>query len=313
MGFLGVGSWELGVGSWDLGVPVRYHHRVACALCDDTGWKTIDDRGVPRVARCDCWWQRSAERGVAAARIQRRYAHCELTNFEQHYDSLREAFRKAVRFVELFPVVDRGLLLIGSHGVGKTHLAVAILKAVIRTKHARAYFYETGELLKLVRDTYASDTNEMDVLRPVLEADLLVLDDLGVEKTSEWVQEMIGHVVNIRYSERRPTIFTTNLIDTDDPLHPKSFMYRLGPRTRSRLFEMCEWIYMDAIDTREVGGPDATPEKIQHWEKTSPASPKNVERARSALPTKAGGQLRARMRERDPRTDLKWPGGRAGS
>jgi DNA replication protein DnaC len=286
---------------------------VTCTICDGTGWKPVLEDGVSRVVRCDCWKQQANDRALATARIQRRYSHCELTNFEQHYDSLRDAFRRAVRFVEQFPVVDKGLLLIGSHGVGKTHLAVAILKTVIRTKGARAYFYETGELLKLVRDTYASDTNEMEVLRPVLDADLLVLDDLGVEKTSEWVQEMLGHVVNIRYSERRPTVFTTNLIDSDDPLHPKSFLYRLGPRTRSRLFEMCDWVYMDAIDSREVGGPDATPEQIQHWQKHSPMSPRNLDKARNALPSKSGGQLRARPRERAGNAELKWPGGRAGS
>jgi DNA replication protein DnaC len=291
---------------------------VACPICDDTGWKPIDDEGVARVARCDCWRTKASERGIAAARIQRRYGHCELTNFEQHYDSLRAAYKKSVQFIEQFPVVDRGLLFQGAHGVGKTHLAVAILKTVIRTKGARAYFYETGELLKLVRDTYdaGASASELDVLRPVLEADLLVLDDLGVEKTTEWVQETLGHVVNIRYSERRPTIFTTNLIDDDDPLHPKSFMFRLGPRTRSRLFEMCDWIRMDAIDAREVGGPDATPDQIARWQKHSPASPRHAETSRKSFPSKAGGQLKAEPRiprEKDGRADLKWPGGRAGS
>ncbi len=284
-----------------------------CELCHATGWKSVETDGVVRVARCECWQQQTTERSIASARIQKRYAHCELSNFEQHYDSLRDAYRKAVRFVDQFPAVDKGLLLIGENGVGKTHLAVAVLKAVIRNKRIQGYFYETGELLKLVRDTYASDANEMDVLRPVLEADLLVLDDLGVEKTSEWVQETLGHVVNIRYSERRPTVFTTNLVDSDDSTHPKSFLYRLGPRTRSRLFEMCDWVYMEAIDSREVGGPDATPEQIQRWEKKSPLSPKNRDRARSTLPARSGGQARAHFPPRDGKGDLKWPGGRAGS
>ena len=292
---------------------------MACPLCDDTGWKTVETDGVSRVTRCDCWRTRVNEQALGAAGIQRRYTHCELENFEQHYDSLRNAYRKAAAFVEQFPVVDRGLLFMGAHGVGKTHLAVAILKAVMRQQGARGYFYETGELLKLVRDTYSASTelNEMDVLRPVMSADILVLDDLGVEKTSEWVQETLGHVVNIRYSERRPTVFTTNLIDSEDPLHPKSFMYRLGPRTRSRLFEMCDWIKLEAIDAREVGGPDATPEQIQRWEKHSPAAPRSGDRGRSAMPSKTSGQLRAPS-SRIPRGgdgvgDLKWPGGKAGS
>lgn len=265
------------------------------------------------------------ERSLASARIQRRYAHCELTNFQQHYDSLRDAYRKAVSFVERFPSVDRGLLLRGPNGVGKTHLAVAILKAVIRTKGARAYFYETGELLKMLRDSYGdNDVSEAEVLKPVLEADLLVLDDLGVEKPSEWVQEMLGHLVNIRYSEKRPTIFTTNLVEADDPLHPKSFMYNLGPRTRSRLFEMCDWVHMEGIDTREVGGPDATPDMIARWEKQSPTSPRNIEKSKrgggsasAGLPERTSGPLRASPkaipRGRDGKGDLKWSGGKAGN
>jgi len=286
---------------------------VPCDICNATGWKTVETDGVSRVTRCECWHQQTTERSISSARIQKRYAHCELSNFEQNGDSLRDAYRKAVRFVEQFPVVDKGLLFMGENGVGKTHLAVAILKAVIRTKRIQGYFYETGELLKLVRNTYASDTNEMDVLKPVLEADLLVLDDLGVEKTSEWVQETLGHVVNIRYSERRPTVFTTNLEDFPDSTHPKSLLFRLGPRTRSRLFEMCHWVRMEGVDSREVGGPNATPEAIERFEKKSPLSPKNRDRARGTLPVRSGGQARAHFPPKDGKGDLKWPGGRAGS
>jgi len=104
---------------------------VRCAICDDTGWKPIVLDGVARVVRCDCWRQQANERAIEAARIQKRYSHCELINFEQHYDSLRDAFRKAARFVEQFPIVEKGLLLHGSHGVGKTHLAVALTHALI--------------------------------------------------------------------------------------------------------------------------------------------------------------------------------------
>ena len=89
---------------------------------------------------------------------------------------------------------------------------------MIRTKGARGFFYETRELLQAgARHLQpAVDATEMDVLRPVLDADLLVLDDLGAERTSEWVQETLGLVVNTRYSERRPTIFTTNLVDSPE-------------------------------------------------------------------------------------------------
>ena len=285
----------------------------ACELCDDTSWKTVTTDGVARVTRCDCWHQRLYDSLLKNARIPRRYAHCELTNFETHTDSQRTAHRKAMRLVEQFPVVDRGVLFFGDAGVGKTHLAVALMKEAIRRKGARAVFYETRELLKLVRDTYNNsvDATELAVLTPVLEADLLVLDDLGSEKKSEWVEETLGLVINTRYSERRVTVFTTNLRDTDNT-EPASFAFHLGLRTRSRLKEMCDWIEIDGVDTREVG-PQPTHDDIMRWQQHSPGSPKN--RGRAPLPARSQGQVRAQMRprEKDGKADLKWPGGRAGS
>jgi DNA replication protein DnaC len=286
---------------------------VPCDICDDTTWKTIIVDGVARVTRCDCWRQRFQESLLRNARVPRRYAHCELTNFETHTDSQRTAHRKATRLVDQFPVVERGLLFYGDAGVGKTHLAVALMKEAIRRKGARAVFYETRELLKLVRDTYnnGKDATEMDVLKPVLEAELLVLDDLGAEKKSEWVEETLGLLVNTRYSERRLTVFTTNLADTEST-EPSSFAFQLGLRTRSRLKEMCDWVHIEGVDTREVG-PSPTHDDIIEWQQRSPGSPKN--RSRTGLPPRAAGQAKAdlRGRDRDAKADLKWPGGRAGS
>ena len=287
-----------------------------CEICDGATWKTITVDGIPRVTRCDCWHQQLYETLIKNARIPRRYLHCELTNFETHTDSQRTAHRKALKLVDEFPVADRGLLLYGEAGVGKTHLAVAVLKEIVRRKGGRAIFYETRELLKLVRDTYSTraELSELDVLQPVLEAELLVLDDLGAEKKSEWVEETLGLVVNTRYSERRLTVFTTNLADVENT-EPTSFAYQLGLRTRSRLKEMCEWVCMEGVDTREVG-PHPTHDDIIRWQQTSPGSPKN--RPRGALPQKASGQAKAQLKtrepaERDGRADLRWPGGRAGT
>jgi DNA replication protein DnaC len=188
---------------------------------------------------------------------------------------------------------------------------VALMKEAIRRKGARAVFYETRDLLKLVRDTYnnQTDATELDVLRPVLEADLLVLDDIGAEKKSEWVEETLGLVINTRYSERRVTVFTTNLRDAENT-EPNSVALQLGLRIRSRLKEMCEWVEIAGPDTRELG-PHPTHEDIARWQETSPASPKN--RGRGPLPAKTTGQARAQLKPRDGKADLKWPGGRAGS
>jgi DNA replication protein DnaC len=285
---------------------------VSCEICGGTRWKSVVVDGVERLERCDCWRTEIVERLLAESRIPPRYGRCELDNFEAGTDPQREAYRKAARFVETFPAVDRGLLLYGPHGVGKTHLAVGLLRAVIRTKGARGYFFETRELLRLVRDTYnrSVDETEMEVLSPVLEADVLVLDDLGAERTSEWVQETLGLVVNTRYNARRATVFTSNLQDLPDNTDPRGFVYQLGARTRSRLKEMCDWVEIYGADVREVGA-HPTAEEIGRWQRESPASPDNLRKS-GAMPPRTKSLARAGLRQ-GPGIELKWSGGKAGS
>lgn len=281
-----------------------------CPICNDTRWKTVETDGVESVVRCDCWRADLAARLMKEARIPPRFVRAELESFEPDTDSQRDALRKARAFVEQFPVIDKGLLFHGPYGVGKTHLAIAILKAVIRKCGAKGYFFETPELLRQVRNTYNNsvDETEMGVLGPVLHAELLVLDDLGTEKTSEWVQETLGLVVNTRYNARRPTIFTSNLRDPLDTTDPNSFMFQIGARTRSRLREMCEWIEIQAADIRDVDRHTAAAQSGE-W----PAPPDNIKKG--GLPDKTRGRARASLRDTRglPPVDLKWSGGKAGS
>jgi DNA replication protein DnaC len=169
-------------------------------------------------------------------------------------------------FVRDYPgSAEKGLLLMGPSGVGKTHLAVASLKELIRRGHA-GLFCDYRELLKEIQASYnpASESTEMGILEPVRTAEVLVMDDLGASKPSAWVLDIIGLVLNARYNERRVTILTTNYFDEVPNIEPAprlpggqrvavredSLGDRIGARMRSRLYEMCRTVEVFAPDFR---------------------------------------------------------------
>src|SRR5438128_761583 len=124
---------------------------MTCTQCDDTGWKPVTDNGIRRVVRCDCWRERAGRMRLADANIPKRYQHCTLDNFSAYNESLERAAVLARRVADAFPVIGRGLLLEGQPGVGKTHLAVAVLKQAIEATSAHGLFYDTRDLLRVIR------------------------------------------------------------------------------------------------------------------------------------------------------------------
>lgn len=168
---------------------------------------------------------------------------------------------KASQFVQDYPHATdgRGLMFVGPAGRGKTHLAVGVLRALIEEKGCAGLFVDYGDLLKQIQNSYnpRSETTEHELFRPVLEAEVLVLDDLGSTKPTAWVWDTVAHVLNARYNHKRTTLITTNFANRPPAAGgPKEDTLgdRIGERMRSRLAEMCLCVEVWGEDFRLSAG-----------------------------------------------------------
>ena len=237
-----------------------------CDFCGGTGFEVLTgDDGVPRARRCSCAVTDRPDRLMKEARIPRRYRACSFDSYDTLNGSLTRAKLQTMKYAEEYPIHDFGLLLLGTCGVGKTHLAASTLTMLIREKGVRGLFYDFRDLLKEIQASYnpVSGTTEMGVLRPIFAAEVLVLDDLGATKMTDWVRDTLSHIINTRYNERRVTLFTSNLADEvapvsgaptgDDRMRHKPLLRdQIGDALRSRLYEMCEVIQLEGDDYRRI-------------------------------------------------------------
>jgi DNA replication protein DnaC len=243
-----------------------------CQLCFGTGTRLDSGKGA---AICDCRRSNKGARALEAARIPPRFRGCDFHNYYPKNDTQYFAHSFASRLVEEFPAVETGLLFMGSVGVGKTHLAIAVLKELIGKKGVSCLFYESGSLLKAIQDSYnpVSQSSEMRVLAPVYQAEVLVLDELGATVPTNWVRDTLYQIINTRYNNKKLTIFTTNYLDeprsaaeeapdSGDQKRRRSFAAdrvqelttleeRIGTPLRSRLYEMCKKVKIEGDDYRK--------------------------------------------------------------
>ena len=244
-----------------------------CAECAGAGMVLVTGADGRRVAR-ECICQHGVRRSfrVKSARIPRRYEHCILESFEllpKADLSLAMARTTARRFVDAYPLETegKGLLITGSIGVGKTHLAVGMLLALMEQKGVQGLFYDYRELLKEIQHSYNPQVNstELEVLRPVFKAEVLVLDELGAQKPTDWVWDTVALILNTRYNDKRTTIITTNYADlppagaltgssAQRAAREETLGDRIGERMRSRLAEMCVRVEMTGADFRQGAG-----------------------------------------------------------
>jgi DNA replication protein DnaC len=257
-----------------------------CPHCGGTGFVIASRDGREFASPCNCRRPAgvSADALLTACRIPPRYSHCSLATFTPGGPLLSGALEKAMSYCSGYPHLGDdeglGLLFSGDNGVGKTHLAVAVLHELVTTKGVRGQFWDFHELIREIKSSYDPETktSELQVLEPVVEMDLLLLDDLGAWKMTDWMNDTLFYILNSRYLAKRATIITTNYQDADreavlaaDPLRRKEFLVeRIGQRLRSRLMEMCLVVKVQGDDHRKarqeanrvaVLGPPGSPGK----------------------------------------------------
>ncbi len=223
-----------------------------CPICFGGGFEIVPGKGA---RRCECRLKRTRTIELDRVRIPKRYDGCHFHNYRAANASQERAFKFATKLALEYPAVDRGLLISGTVGVGKTHLAVSILKGLTE-RGFPCLFYEFGSLLKEIQDSYNPSTqaSELSILAPILETEVLVLDEIGASKPTEWVRDTLSHIINSRYNEQRLTIFTTNYLDERRNDREETLEDRIGVRLRSRLFEMCQTVLITGDDHRRKSG-----------------------------------------------------------
>lgn len=245
-------------------------HDEKCPYCRGTGWVIEARDGRELAVRCRCQAVRRERALLAASRIPPRYAACSLESFElwePGNPTLSEALRKTRAFVAAYPGNNRGLLFMGPVGIGKTHLAVAAMRDVVLGHGARGLYVNMIELVQALQMSFdGGGRTREEIMTPVIESDVVVLDELGAGKLSQWVMDLLYHIVNSRYMRERVTLVTTNFTDHPKRQGEESLADRVGAPVRSRLAEMCE----PPIDMRpgEYGGDFRRFRKLQEWQRT---------------------------------------------
>lgn len=260
-----------------------------CPDCAGQGFRIEeDDQGYTTRIPCTCMDFSHRLKLLNEAGIPGKFAETQFETYHPLGNSQRLALKMAKDFAADFGPSVKGLLFMGQPGLGKTHLAVSILRELILKHGIECRFVDFFQLLSDIRHGYSQDLSEQAIINPYVHAPVLVIDELAKGRNTEWEQTMLDQIISSRYNAaNRITLFTTNHLDQNadnekatqgnggervDPAKSygskktgETLAERLGPRIYSRLTEMCRFVKMEGEDYRpHMVIPPATGSRLKH-------------------------------------------------
>ena len=255
-----------------------------CPECEGRGHVYIEDEtGISSMRACVCAELVHRLKKIDEAGIPGKFANTKLETYHPIHDSQKFALRQAQDFVKEFGTSQQGLLFMGRPGLGKTHLAVAVIKMLILDKKADCKFVDFFQLLSDIRYGYSQDLSEQAIINPYVAAPILLIDELAKGRNTEWELTMLDQIISSRYNAAdKITLFTTNYPDQSS--NPKkdgksdthkeygrgalvaeeTLQEKVGERIYSRLVEMCRFVKLEGIDYRqEMQGKQTAPAQLR--------------------------------------------------
>jgi DNA replication protein DnaC len=219
-------------------------------VCDGSG--LVYDEESNTAYDCRCRRQIIALRKARSlsAVIPRRYRDAAFDRYpvNEMDQQVVAVTRRFTRDLDEHLSAGRGLWFMGPVGTGKTTLAMLVSKAALEAGHSVA-IYSLPRLLNEIRDTHRAERSHVDLLDRLAAVDLLHIDDVGAERTTDWVLEELYSIVNARYEDQRSMVITTNILDRE------ALCEQITERTVSRLTEMCDQLPLDGDDRRTEFSP----------------------------------------------------------
>ncbi len=245
-----------------------------CELCNGRGMVfSEDEKGISFLSPCVCDELKENLSRLNQSGIPGKFVNAQFETFHPMDASQKLALKIAKDFVKDFGKTDQGILFMGRPGLGKTHLAVSILKQLIFEKDAECKFVDFFQLLSDIRFGYSQDLSEQAIINPYVHAPVLVIDELAKGRNTEWELTMLDQIISSRYnSSDKVTLFTTNFLneipntkesskcDTHVEINVRSSRKtfageetledKVGERIYSRLTEMCRFVKIEGEDYR---------------------------------------------------------------